>query len=255
MLIDLHARTKASIPAVPDPEKVISAAREAGLDGVAFVDRLHSANAASLADLGKEADFPVFVGVEIPTTIGRFLCFAPEVDPFFTREEWRQLMAVELTPTYPALIKLFDGIGGAVIAAQPYVRDRGTRLGDNLVLCDGLHGVEVVTGSTSRIDRALAVEAAVRAGLPTMAGSGLTRSLSEVGRAATLFARSVVTQKDLVEALRGGDCWSVELGKREDAGRRARPRQKPRDDRTERRDNRGRRPRRTRRQGDRQDKR
>ena len=255
MLIDLHARTKASVPAVPDPEKVISAAQAAGLDGVAFVDRLHSAGANKLIELGKEADFPVFVGVEIPTTMGRFLCFTPEVDPFLSREEWRQLMAVEFTPTYTALSKLFEGLGGAILAAQPYAREKGMRLGDSLVLCDGLHGVEVTTANTSLIDRALAIEAAVKIGLPTTAGSELTRTSSEVGRAATLFTNRIVTQRDLVDALRGGDFWGVELGKRGDTARRARPRQKPSDDRTDRRDNRGRRPRRPRREGDRRDRR
>ena len=46
----------------------------------------------------------------------------------------------------------------------------------------------------------LAVEAGVKLGLPLVGGSLATGSLSDVGRAATLFAGSVKTQADLVAA-------------------------------------------------------
>ncbi len=221
MLIDLHARTKVSAPNAPAPTKAIRAAKEAGLDGIAFVDRMHSTQARDLVALGTSEGFPVFIGVEIVATTGQFLCFAPEVEPFLFREEWRQLMPVGQSPTYQALFDLFDSIGGAVLASQPYFRGDGHRLGDNLVFCDGIHGVEVTTPNHTKIDMVLAVEAAVKIGLPTVGGSGLTEDLSEIGRAATLFTGEIGTQAELVEALRAGDFWAVELNRK---GAKPRPR-------------------------------
>jgi hypothetical protein len=209
MLVDLHAQSLRTGARGSDPAKVIEAARAAGLDGVAFVERLHSSQTGEVVAAGKAADFPVFVGVEIPAALGRFLCFAPELDPFFTREEWRQLMALPMAPTVARIVQLFDDLGGAVLAAQPYERDNGARLGDSLVFCEGLAGVEALTPMHSRIDCLLAVELGVKMGLP-LAGS--SAGSSEMGRFATLFSTELRTQADLVAALRSGNFWGVQLG-------------------------------------------
>jgi hypothetical protein len=211
MLIDLHARTRATVPGGHEARKIISAARRAGLDGVAFVDRLHSSHARELTAVGEEENFPVFIGVEIPALTGRFLCFGPEVDPFFQREEWRQLMAISVNPTVKRVIDLFENIGGAVVAAQPYAREDGTRLGDKLVLYDRLSGVEVFSPQCRHIERVLAMEAGVKMGLPLAAGSETGRSLGDVGQAATLFSSRIQTQREFVEALRSGEFWAVDL--------------------------------------------
>lgn len=233
MLIDLHARTRATVPGGHEARKIISAARRAGLDGVAFVDRLHTNHARELTAAGEEEDFPVFIGVEIPALTGRFLCFAPEVDPFFQREEWRQLMAISVNPTVQRVIDLFENVGGAVLAAQPYVRQNGTRLGDKLVLYDRLSGVEVFSPQCRPIERVLAIEAGVKMGLPLAAGSETGRSLGDVGQAATLFSSRVQTQREFVEALRSGEFWAVDLtdqtpGSRRGGGKRSGSRDKSR---------------------------
>jgi len=225
MLIDLHACSNATNPSGPDPARVIRAAKEAGLDGIAFVEEMSSRNAKAVFAAGAEADFPVFVGVELPTTTGRFLCFAPDPDPFLSREEWRQLMAGGIAPNYKSLFELFESVGGAVIASQPYTRGKGSRLGDSITFCDGLHGVEVTTSGTSRIDRVLAVEAAVKLGLPTTAGSARCQRPSDIGRSVTLFATGVTDQASLVAALRAGDFWAVA----EDTGERPQRRGRGRD--------------------------
>lgn len=223
MLIDLHVQTRASTPGAPAPEKTIETAVGRGLGGIAFVDVRSSRDAKQLLALGEDAGLPVFIGVEIPTTRGRFLCFAPEIDPFMSREEWRQLMAVDLLPTYESVFRLFDGVGGAVLAAQPFERADSARLGDNLVFCDGLHGVEVFTAHSTYIERSLAVESAVKIGLPGVGGSRLA-SASEVGTAATLFATQPTTQEELVAALRAGDFWAAQVGgSNERPPRRSRP--------------------------------
>ena len=212
MLIDIHVQTRATVADGHDPARIIDAAKKAGLSGVAFVERLQSSHSKALLEAGEQGDFPVFIGVEIPTTMGRYLCFAPELDPFMSREEWRQLMAVGLQPPAERVIELFESIGGAVLAGQPYARENGIRLGDNLVYIDGLHGVEALTPAAERADCRLAIEAGVRLGLPLAGGSGLSSSLNDLGKAATLFVDVVSTQAELVEALRNGNFWAVEMG-------------------------------------------
>lgn len=211
MLIDLHGRTLEATPGGQQPQTVIEAAKKAGLDGVAFVDRLQSSNASALIEAGKAGDMPVFVGVEIPAQNGRFLCFAPQVDPFFTREEWRQLMAVSGNPTVERIVSLFDGIGGAVLAAQPFSRENGVRLGDTLVFYDGLSGVEVLTGGQNPLEATLGIEIGVRLGLPLAAGSRVGNRLDDVGEVATVFSETITDQAELCQALRGGDFWAARL--------------------------------------------
>jgi len=58
----------------------------------------------------------------------------------------------------------------------------------------------------------LAAEAADSLHLPCTGGSDARSSLEEVGRAATLFKRSIETQVDLVDALLGRDYWPVMIG-------------------------------------------
>ncbi|MBN1944621.1 MAG: PHP domain-containing protein [Bradymonadales bacterium] len=211
MLVDLHAVTRMGPPPGHDPRKIIQAARRSGLDGIAFVDRLMSSHALQLVETGRQEGFPVFIGVEIPANIGRFLCFPPEIDPFLSREEWRQLMAVPVRPTYERVRDLFHSMGGAVLAAHPFTRVDGTRLGDRLAMCEGLDGVEVLIPSGGEIDCLLAVELAVKMGLPLVGGSDGLQDWSAVGQNATLFADSIESQADLVRALKEGNFWAVRL--------------------------------------------
>lgn len=232
MLIDLHGRTLEATPGGQPPQKVIEAAKKAGLDGIAFVDRLLSSHASALIEAGEAGEMPVFVGVEIPAENGRFLCFAPQVDPFFTREEWRQLMAVSGNPTTQRIVSLFDEIGGAVLAAQPFSRENGVRLGDSLVFCEGLSGVEVLTGGQHPLEATLGIEIGVRLGLPLAAGSRVGNCLDDVGQVATVFSGSITDQAELCQALRGGDFWAARLrGMPPRPPRRASPRRQS-DDRT-----------------------
>lgn len=212
MLIDLHARSDASIPGAASARRVLEVAKERRLGGVAFVESLVSSHARAIRAASEAVGIPAFVGVEIPTTIGRFLCFAPQVEPFIHREEWRQCMAGGLAPTYEALFRLFDGVGGAVIASQPYLRDGGTRLGDRVTICEGLHGLELTNAQASPADAKMAAEISVKAGIPSVAGSCASRGLRDIGCYATLFADAVTTQEDLCAALRGGNFWAVTLG-------------------------------------------
>ncbi len=63
MLIDLHAMTRASEPGGHDPTKIIERAREAGLDGIAFVERLRSSHAKDLLQAGEETEHKIILPV------------------------------------------------------------------------------------------------------------------------------------------------------------------------------------------------
>ena len=91
VLIDLHTYSRASGGASVD--NVVSAARAAGLDAVLFADREASAEVARGIARGTFGDFRVFVGVELSTRGGDAILVLPQIDPYLTREEWRELIA------------------------------------------------------------------------------------------------------------------------------------------------------------------
>jgi hypothetical protein len=219
MLVDLQVHTRFSAPWSTLPggslthQEAIARAKAAGLDAVCFTERMRPAGVAEALAAGREAGFPVFVGVDIPTLKGRLL-FVPERadDPVFTEAAWAgreplvspEELAQQLAPH------------GAVIAVTPYHRDpnRGA-MSDRVFLIQGLHAIMAVS-STSHEDLTaedLAAEAAQARGLPVVGGSDVSDEPEQLGKAATLLRFVAATQADLCQAIRQGDVWSAQIGR------------------------------------------
>lgn len=208
MLIDLHVYTAPS--GGPSAERAVSTAREQGLDAIAIVDRNASAETARAVLDEKFGDFPVFVGVELATTAGDVLVFVPDLDPFYTREEWRELEVLGL-PDLSDVADLVERHKGVMLSAHPYDRDRARSPRDRVFALPELAGMEVWTSTSDRVANHIALEAGARAQVGAFAGSA---SVSERGVPqpwVTLFAAEPETQVDLIDALEGGDFWPVEI--------------------------------------------
>jgi len=208
MLIDLHVYTAPS--GGPSVERAISNAQEQGLDAVAIVDRAASADVARAVLEERFGDFPVFVGVELATTAGDVLIFVPELDPFYTREEWRELEVLGL-PELSDVVEMVQRHQGVVLGAHPYDRKRERAPRDRVFALSALSGMQVWTSTSDRAANQIALEAGSSAQVGAFAGSA---SVSERGVRqpwVTLFAAEPQTQVHLVEALEGGDFWPVEI--------------------------------------------
>ena len=208
MLIDLHAHSYLSKDCKLDPRAVLERAAQFGLDGVAFTETNTQDGCDELLELGARSKVRVFVGLELVTDRGQYLCFfpkpeaAPEPVMLWGSNRDKPWSAAEALPKLRSL-------GAAIVAARPYDREFPGCPGDAVkalgpgVLC----AVEGFNPKVRQLQNDLAVEAAAALGLPCTGGSDARASLDELGRGATFFKRDVTGQADLVKALLEGGYW------------------------------------------------
>lgn len=208
MLVDLHVYTSAS--GGPTLESAVSQARELGLSAIAVADRNASADVARRVAAGEFGDFPVFVGVELATASGDVLVFVPKIDPFLTREEWRELEVLGL-PELSDVVDMAERHGGVVLGVHAYDRKRARAPRDRVFSLETLAGLEVWTSTSDALANSLALEAGSRAPVGAFAGSASVSSKPLRGQWATLFAKEITSQEALIVALQGGDFWPVEI--------------------------------------------
>lgn len=211
MLIDLHCHSYLSTGCNLDPRAVLERAASHGLDGVAFTETNTQDGCDELFEVGRGSPVKVFVGLELNTDKGQYLCFfprpqqAPEPVQMWGSNRERPWSAEEALPKVRAL-------GAAIVAARPYDRDFPYPAQDYVL---GLKCLCAVEGYNPRVRPSandLAMEAADKLGLPCVGGSDARGSLDEVGWGATLFKRPIETQEQLVQALLAGEYWAVQMG-------------------------------------------
>ena len=246
MLIDLHTYSRPS--GGPPADKAAADARAAGLDAVLFADREASAASARSILKGEFEGIGAFVGVEIATRGGDAILIVPDIDPFYTREEWRELSAFG-RPTLEAVLDLADREGGVVLLVHPYDRNRKSSPRDRMFAHDRVAGVEVGTSGADPRSNQVALEAVSHAPVPAFGGSAAKVLRPTDVRWATLLDAPVATQRELVERLKAGNFWAVEVfapgmaprpeHRHDDRGPRHDDRGPRRDDRGPRHDDRG----------------
>ncbi|MFZ5471881.1 MAG: PHP-associated domain-containing protein [Myxococcota bacterium] len=211
MLIDLHAHSHLSKDCDLDPMAVLERAASHGLDGVAFTETNTQDGCDELFELQAKTKLKIFVGLELVTDKGQYLCFfprpelAPEPVQLWGSNREKPWSAAECLPKVKSL-------GAAIVAARPYDRDFPNPAGDFLLTLNLLSAVEGYNPKVRQTANELAVEAAETLRLPCVGGSDARGSLDEVGRGATLFRRDVSSQADLISALSDGQCWAVQMG-------------------------------------------
>ena len=192
MIIDLHLHEElfSSCSVMPLADAV-SAARKKGLDGIGITNH----NSLDIRDdeLLKEADFPVFVGVEYFADEGEIIAFGVEAIPN------KRVSAQEF-------INCVNEQGGFCFAAHPF--RVGCGLAENLFTLQGLHGIEVCNGSNLDSENEKAWGACHQLGLVAVGGSDAHRPLL-VGRYATRFSSTITSMKALVASLKSGACCPV----------------------------------------------
>jgi predicted metal-dependent phosphoesterase TrpH len=200
---DLHVHTRASPDGLDPPERVVAAARRAGLDAVCITDHDRDAGYRRLVSLGL-ADpggapvdgLLVMPGVEVSCVEGHLLVIgaAFEVGP--------GVRAAEVVARAHAL--------GALVVA-PHAFDR-CRHGLGRAVCDRLALDAVETCNSRTLDRASNRSAAAYArdrGLPCVAGSD-AHCARQVGRAHCLIEAEDLTTHSLLSAISAGRSSPVE---------------------------------------------
>jgi len=201
MKFDLHIHeSKHSKDSSLDLEQIVQEAKAHGLDGIAITDHDVLGLRKQARFLSARHDLTIFVGVEVYTTKGDLLVFGVDELPWTDGKH---------RPDPQDLIDYVNERGGATIAAHPF-RENGRGLREAIFDLPGLTAIEGYNGRTSTCHNAKAAEAALKLGLPVIGGSDAHRP-GEVAAYATQVDAVVHTEKDLIRALKLGQCRPVSL--------------------------------------------
>ena len=163
MLIDLHVHSHLTKGCDLDPRAVLERAASLGLEGVAFTETNTQDGCDELFDLQPKTPLRIFVGLELVTDRGQYLCFfprpeeAPEPVQLWGSNREKPWSAAECIPKVLSL-------GAVVVAARPYDRDFPTPALDQVLSMQGLSAIEGFNARVRQPANDLAVEAAEKLG-------------------------------------------------------------------------------------------
>lgn len=194
---DLHVHTRISPDGLSAPERVVQAAKNAGLAGIAITDHDRRGAYDRLVDLGladptgRPVDgFLVLPGVEVSTLQGHVLVLGATFD-------------APAGLSAQAVVARAHRLGALAVAAHPCDMTRsglGLEVIDDLPF-DAVEGWNSKTMSRGANDRAIAY--AQRRGLPITAGSD-AHFASTVGRAHTVIEATELRAGAVLEAIGAG---------------------------------------------------
>lgn len=207
MLVDMHVMA----PPAGQSEawaRLLRACVGVGLDGVCLIASkalppLDDARAAL-----PRADLALFVGAEFSVGRGRLLLIPERPEEFANAVQGREVTSVE------EALELARRTDSAVVAVHPYDRTPGTSFSDAIFHLEGLDAVEVVNATRSEVANRLALDATLRLHLAPVGGTGPATAPNTVGRAATVFTKALRDQAALVDALRRGEVFPIEMSRR-----------------------------------------
>ncbi len=226
-LIDLHVRPVRNEAGLQDIELLAVQARDHGLDGLAVIAQDEPVALGDTSEVSRATGVLLFAGVELATDAGRLVCFPRTLDDWYLSAGWRSLPRAGNADVYAAdaVVRAFAERGGAVIAIASAFE------GDAPVRPAGLCALDVTAMDAPRsapdqtddegddedgtlsggLDES-ALQSAYAGRLACVAGSRSTPGEPRFGAVATVFAAPPTSQESLVEGLRSGRVWPVEIG-------------------------------------------
>ena len=203
MLIDLHTHTHPlSHDSDLTPDRLIEAAKKAGLDGVCLTEHDFFWEHEAAAEVGRRHDFLVIPGIEVNTERGHVVVFGLERFVYGMHR-------------LSELVGMVEAAGGAMIAAHPYRRQLPfdlTREGDWSEALEQasdneayrhVHAIETLNGRGTERQNAFSAAVSERHSLAQAAGSD-AHSAVDVGTCATEFEGRIEGLGDLIVELKSG---------------------------------------------------
>lgn len=190
MLIDMHLHERTfSLDSHLSLEQIVSIARERGLDGVCITDHDSMGLRDYAAQYSRETGFPIFVGVEFFSLQGDITAWGiPDCPP-------ERIDAQDF-------LDQVNAVGGFCVACHPF-RNNNRGLEENLRTVRGLHGIEVLNGSTSLEANRKALRYCRELGCVPI-GASDAHVPGQVGKYATWLPRPVHTLEELIAQLHAG---------------------------------------------------
>jgi len=187
MLVDMHLHECTySTDSFINLKQIVSVARAKGLDAVCITDHDSMGLKDFAAEYSREIDFPIFVGVEYFSAHGDITAWG--IDTFPEKRIDSQIF-----------INQVNKAGGFCVSCHPF-RNNNRGLEDHLRNVKGLHGVEVLNGSTDMEACRTALRYARELGLKTI-GASDAHVEKQIGKYVTWLPEMVTTLPDFIAQL------------------------------------------------------
>ena len=188
MLVDmqLHECTYSSDSKI-SLEEIVTTARGRGLDAVCITDHDSMGLREYAAEYSDRTGFPIFVGIEFFSLQGDITAWGIEDYPGCRVDA-------------QDFINHVNEAGGFCVSCHPF-RNNNRGLEENLRAVKGLHGVEVLNGSTALEANRRAFSYCRELGLKTI-GASDAHTKGQIGKYATWLPEKVDCLKDFVEQLK-----------------------------------------------------
>lgn len=187
MLVDMHLHECThSLDSFINLDQIITVAKQRGLDAVCITDHDSMGLREYAAEYSKKIGFPIFVGVE-----------------FFSLQGDITAWGIDTFPDHriPAqdFIDQVNKASGFCVSCHPF-RNNNRGLEDNLRKVKGLHGVEVLNGSTSMEANRTALRYCRELGLQAI-GASDAHVIPNIAKYVTWLPEKVNTLEDFVAQL------------------------------------------------------
>lgn len=188
MLVDMHLHeSTCSSDSKMTLEEIVATARERGLDAVCITDHDSMGLREYAAEYSDRTGFPIFVGIEFFSLQGDITAWGIEDYPGCRVDA-------------QDFINHVNEAGGFCVSCHPF-RNNNRGLEENLRAVKGLHGVEVLNGSTALEANRRAFSYCRELGLKTI-GASDAHTMGQIGKYATWLPEKVDCLKDFVEQLK-----------------------------------------------------
>lgn len=188
MLVDMHLHecTYSSDSKI-NLEEIVTIARGRGLDAVCITDHDSMGLREYAAEYSDRTGFPIFVGIEFFSLQGDITAWGIEDYPGCRVDA-------------QDFINHVNEAGGFCVSCHPF-RNNNRGLEENLRVVKGLHGVEVLNGSTMPEANRRALSYCRELGLKTI-GASDAHTAGQIGTYATWLPEKVDRLEDFIEQLK-----------------------------------------------------
>lgn len=191
MLVDMHLHERTfSHDSFLSMKEIVDIAKCRGLDAVCITDHDDMGMKDLVQEYSEELGFPIFVGVEFFSLWGDITAWGIDSIPDHR---------IDAQP----FIDMVNAAGGFCVSCHPF-RNNNRGLEDNLRRVKGLHGVEVLNGSTSMEANRTALRYCRELGLKAIGGSDAHNTV-QVAKYVTWLPEKVTVLEDFMAQLRSCD--------------------------------------------------
>jgi len=208
--IDLHLHTsRGSSDSNISPQALVERAREIQIGAVCLTEHDNMWESHEIDDLAAGAGVIVLHGMEVTTDCGHVGVFGLDryVGGIYKLKELRRVADAEggiLIANHPFRYQLDAKVSFMNGHRQP-LDPNEVKSAAALEIFQMADAVEVLNGASSEEENLFALKIARHLGLAEVAGSD-SHSSRSVGCVTTLFARPIRDQRELIDAIRAGEC-------------------------------------------------